>query len=304
MANANIFSEYLKQPKSVQDYLNDDTESEIKQQTARQNALVLAASQEKSNRENAFRKLAANLPSDPTARITALRAANTPEAWDAATALEKQQAETGKLNSENEDRAFKTAKEHHDFYTKGLLGIAQSQDPINAANTFLQQGVMFGTIKPEHAQMLQAQMQGKSPEEIKQGAMLLFKQGMDAEKQLPKNSVVNTGGKQVPISQDVITGNVTQSNGAIDNTPAPMQQDPNKPFMPDGTPNKLYQRYEIDKATAGSNKPPSGYVYNPDGSMKPITGGPADPTTKKCSECLSEIPIQAKRCSHCAQVVA
>lgn len=30
---------------------------------------------------------------------------------------------------------------------------------------------------------------------------------------------------------------------------------------------------------------------------------PADPTTKKCNECLSEIPIQAKRCSHCAQVV-
>lgn len=30
---------------------------------------------------------------------------------------------------------------------------------------------------------------------------------------------------------------------------------------------------------------------------------PADPTTKKCSECLSEIPAHAKRCSHCAQVV-
>lgn len=31
---------------------------------------------------------------------------------------------------------------------------------------------------------------------------------------------------------------------------------------------------------------------------------PADPTTKKCAECLSEIPIQAKRCAHCSQVVA
>lgn len=30
---------------------------------------------------------------------------------------------------------------------------------------------------------------------------------------------------------------------------------------------------------------------------------PADPTTKKCKECLSEIPIAAKRCSHCAQLV-
>lgn len=30
---------------------------------------------------------------------------------------------------------------------------------------------------------------------------------------------------------------------------------------------------------------------------------PADPTTKKCPECISEIPIQAKRCAHCAQAV-
>ena len=28
---------------------------------------------------------------------------------------------------------------------------------------------------------------------------------------------------------------------------------------------------------------------------------PADPTTKKCPECLSEIPIDARRCANCAQ---
>src|SRR5690349_4036115 len=28
---------------------------------------------------------------------------------------------------------------------------------------------------------------------------------------------------------------------------------------------------------------------------------PADPTTKKCTECLSEIPVAAKRCAFCAQ---
>jgi large conductance mechanosensitive channel len=30
---------------------------------------------------------------------------------------------------------------------------------------------------------------------------------------------------------------------------------------------------------------------------------PTAPTTKKCPECLSEIPIEAKRCSHCTQPV-
>jgi large conductance mechanosensitive channel len=31
---------------------------------------------------------------------------------------------------------------------------------------------------------------------------------------------------------------------------------------------------------------------------------PAAATTKKCAECLSEIPIDARRCSHCSQPVA
>ncbi|HEY1264011.1 MAG TPA: large conductance mechanosensitive channel protein MscL [Terriglobales bacterium] len=30
---------------------------------------------------------------------------------------------------------------------------------------------------------------------------------------------------------------------------------------------------------------------------------PADPTTKKCPECLSEIPMDARRCAFCAQPV-
>ena len=31
---------------------------------------------------------------------------------------------------------------------------------------------------------------------------------------------------------------------------------------------------------------------------------PADPTSKKCPECLSEIPIGARRCAFCTSVVA
>src|SRR5213083_994638 len=30
---------------------------------------------------------------------------------------------------------------------------------------------------------------------------------------------------------------------------------------------------------------------------------PASPTSKKCPECLSEIPIDARRCAHCGQPV-
>src|ERR1041384_2881583 len=31
---------------------------------------------------------------------------------------------------------------------------------------------------------------------------------------------------------------------------------------------------------------------------------PADPTTKNCPECLSEIPIEARKCAHCTSVIA
>jgi large conductance mechanosensitive channel len=30
---------------------------------------------------------------------------------------------------------------------------------------------------------------------------------------------------------------------------------------------------------------------------------PADPTSKKCPECLSEIPVAARRCAFCSSVV-
>jgi large conductance mechanosensitive channel len=33
------------------------------------------------------------------------------------------------------------------------------------------------------------------------------------------------------------------------------------------------------------------------------TDTPADPTTKKCPECLSEIPIDARRCAFCGEIV-
>jgi len=33
-------------------------------------------------------------------------------------------------------------------------------------------------------------------------------------------------------------------------------------------------------------------------------GRPPDPTTKSCPECLSTIPVGARRCAHCTSVVA
>ena len=49
------------------------------------------------------------------------------------------------------------------------------------------------------------------------------------------------------------------------------------------------------------------FMVLPVNSLMARFKGPAPavpPSTKTCSECLSEIPVAAKRCSHCAQPVA
>jgi large conductance mechanosensitive channel len=45
------------------------------------------------------------------------------------------------------------------------------------------------------------------------------------------------------------------------------------------------------------------FVVTPINALMARVSKPVAPTTKACPECLSEIPIAAKRCSHCAQPV-
>ena len=45
-------------------------------------------------------------------------------------------------------------------------------------------------------------------------------------------------------------------------------------------------------------------IVVPMNAMQARMKKPAAPTTKNCPECLSEIPLAARRCSHCSQPVA
>lgn len=45
-------------------------------------------------------------------------------------------------------------------------------------------------------------------------------------------------------------------------------------------------------------------VVLPVNKLIAVTQGSAAPTTKQCPECLSEIPINAKRCAHCTSPVS
>jgi len=45
------------------------------------------------------------------------------------------------------------------------------------------------------------------------------------------------------------------------------------------------------------------FVVLPMNALLARTTKPKAVTAKKCPECLSEIPVDAKRCAHCAQIV-
>ena len=45
------------------------------------------------------------------------------------------------------------------------------------------------------------------------------------------------------------------------------------------------------------------FVVTPVNALMARFKDPAAPTTKPCPQCLSEIPLAAKRCAHCTQSV-
>jgi len=45
------------------------------------------------------------------------------------------------------------------------------------------------------------------------------------------------------------------------------------------------------------------FVVMPMNALTARMTKPAAPTTKKCKECLSDIPLDARRCAHCTQLV-
>ncbi len=46
------------------------------------------------------------------------------------------------------------------------------------------------------------------------------------------------------------------------------------------------------------------FVVTPMNALMGKVKKPAQPTTKKCPECLSDIPVMAKRCAFCSQIQA
>lgn len=147
--------------------------------------------------------------------------------------------EQAKQKADIEGSQLKTNLEKFKHYTQGLYAVGQSDDPVGSANKFIQESVMFGTMSPEHAQALMQGMEGKSPEQIKQAAMQMFQQGLDAKDQLALNDYSNmdTGGTNQRISTNKLTGQVTPVY-TVNKTQTPDSIASNQRMMQEGALNR------------------------------------------------------------------
>ena len=156
MANDNIFQQYLRAPKSVLEYTADLDAADQRKQVLKQNALELAASQQKlddgtrsTQRQEQLRGALSGLGSGATDedRIRVMRDTSTPEGFAAADSLEKALGERAKSKAAaDKDRAdsdkTNLARDIalHAFHAQKL---AQVQTPADA-DAWAQEGHAMG----------------------------------------------------------------------------------------------------------------------------------------------------------------
>ena len=143
---ANIFQQYMAPPKSVLDYSTELDQADARKQSLQQNALALAAGQQKfdeaqqaSQRNALVRSALQGLPQGATddQRIQAMRGTATPEGFAAADALSKSllEQQKGKASAaKDEADAAKTSLARdialHDFHAQKLATVQTPEDAL------------------------------------------------------------------------------------------------------------------------------------------------------------------------------
>lgn len=178
MANDNIFQQYLTPPKSVLEYSADLDAANQRKQVLKQNALSLAAGQQKYDEGVQSSQRAAQLRAalsglGPAAtdddRIKAMRGTGSPEGFAAADGLEKSVLERGKTKAGIDKENAEVSKTNlarnimlHDFHAQKL---AQVQTPEQAI-AWAKDGLAAGLGTPEQYERGVAMIQqaAQSPE--------------------------------------------------------------------------------------------------------------------------------------------
>lgn len=226
-ADANLFAQYLKPVRSVQDF-NDDADrrelARLQLEGAKgQNALLSLtreqqgqAAQQQMAERNALQRLAATWGANTTVdqRVASLRNSGMPGLMSQADALEKQaidrrkvEADAGKADAETLSKRLDTLK----FLSTSVMANPTPQNAALALDAFER---MSGLQLPEERQRL-ALLQ--TPEQVKAWAA---GHALAADKMLPQVQTRNTGGTTDTLAIDPLTGKPTVT-GSVRNTVSP-----------------------------------------------------------------------------------
>ncbi len=269
MADDNIFQQYLRAPKSVMDYTAEYDAADARKQTLRQNALELAAGQQKYDdgvqsrtRADQLRQALLGLPQGATddQRIQAMRGTASPEGYAAADALDKSLIERRKGTAAADKDAADTADKEYKLkiakHDQALRDMSSFQSPQEAMQS-LQQHVTSGELPPEQAQMFAAQLQTMNPKDFPAWQLGMVRRLMSASDEMKYRA---------PDANNIATNARAAAEGAANRAVTIAGQ------------NKVDARA---REAASQGRIPTGYRANPDGSLAPIPGGPADPKIVK-----------------------
>jgi len=237
MASANIFSQYLQQPRSVLDYSADLDAADSRQaQLAAQRgqnalqALTLQQTQgqmaDATAKRNAIQQIYAGLPAtaDPLARARAMQAnpltaADGVAAEQAILNNQRTAASTAKDSADADSRTFSTQQERQ---KAAIQKVAAFTDPGHAAQD-LQAAVQRGEIPQPLAEAI-ARSIPQDPAQFDQWKLRAIVGLTDpakmAELLKPVLQTRNTGGTTDTLAIDPITGKVTVTN-SVKNTQSP-----------------------------------------------------------------------------------
>lgn len=279
MADDNIFQQYLKAPKSVTEYAADYDAADARKQALRQNALELAAGQQKYDdgvqsrqRADQLRQALMGLPQGATddQRIQAMRGTASPEGFAAADALEKSLIERRKgiaaASKDDAETAVKKLAQSTALHNFQAQKLATVQSPADALAWADESNALGLFSKPGQYEQGIARIQAvaQDPKAFAQWKADAMRGGQSVTEQFQQQLEQLKQREQV--RQFGITDQRIKSEG-----------DANRGVTIAGQ-NKVDARA---REAASQGRIPTGYRANPDGSLAPIPGGPADPTIVK-----------------------
>lgn len=281
MANANIFAQYLRAPRSVADYSAD---------LDKQEAADLQLSQARQARadDNALRQAARSFGADADANYRTLLQAGLPTQAmayrkgaienDAKRAeIAKNTAQTGNFASETSARDFETKLKKANQAISDIVSYSSPQQALAQ----LQAHVQAGEIDPQKATAIGQQLQaiGNDAGAFSRWQVGMLRGMMSAKDALESQKLHfqtnNLGGQTVTQGLDPITGaqvsQVSQQNTQSPDNAATQATAMRGQNMADARAREVVAQGRV----------PAGYRQKPDGTLEFIPGGPADPASAK-----------------------